>query len=112
VQRKWAATAKWLEATGEAGAEALANLERSGDEVTAGGLRGPLQSLLTPEARQAVLPTMASPKAKMRDLITSSAVATKAMWVGFHWAAAPAEYMREDLSMPPHPPIVPSVRGC
>ena len=91
----WSSIVRWVEDTREAGVLALANLERT-EAVTVGMLRAALASLQTAEARRAILPTMASPGARVRDVVKAAAAA-KTMWVGFHWLHPENPFIRAEL---------------
>ena len=105
----WTYLAKWVESVGEAAVAALARLEET-EDVTVRQLRPALQGLLTDEARQAVLPAMCSRGAKVRDVSAAGAVAAKAMWVQWHWAAADAKFMHDDVRMRLPPPLCMNAR--
>jgi hypothetical protein len=103
VAKTWTAVVKWVEETGPAGVEALANLERSGEQVTPGALRPALQSLLTPLARRAILSAMATPGARLKDVTTAATTAAKASWVGWHWGHPENHLILDELRMLHHP---------
>lgn len=77
--------ARWVDAVGAPVVPGLERLEKINPKLTPDRLRF-LWGLLTPQARQATAPALASANVSMQSLEAAAVRAKREMWLGWHWA--------------------------
>ena len=89
----------WANQYGEAVSEAVLNMERNIHTVTFNLLRD-LRGIMTPNARDMVLPVMNAATVTLKAFKKAVQEAQHAMWADWHWHQAPDDVIHPTKSMP------------
>ena len=100
MQDKWAWLQRWVEDLGQAGVEALENIERQTRNITPLQLRPLLRPLVTKAARRALLPAMRRPGVLVSHLGNPASEALKEQWVQWHWETNPDIHPNRSMLRP------------
>ena len=95
---------RWLDQFGEQFLDAIKLLETRWPGLTPHTLND-LRSLLTPEARADVLPTLSKDNLTTQMLHTRCEEVRRRMWLSWHWSLAPDELLHPSRRMCPCLPL-------